>query len=304
MILSKRAGVFLILITACIWGSGPIFVRYLSGYLDVQTQNAFRYLSGSLSLFIIISIFFRSEFKQCLKVWKKLFITAFFVVIMQTFWVMALYRVLPAAASLIGKIGIVFTVVISFTFFPEERESIKSAKYILGTLLCLLGVMGVIFLKKGVTSMQMKWGIIFIVLSNLFWTFYSVYVQKTLRNYNIVAFTPYIFAIAACSFFLIALIEGNPLVVIHLPPRILFILFISGLFCIGLAHSIYYFAIRATGIALASSILLISPFLTAIFSYFIFGEILTKGQLISGAVLLTGGYIVSMSKGIKYHRRS
>ena len=111
------------------------------------------------------------------------------------------------------------------------------------------------------------------------------------------------FAIAACSFFLMALIKGNPLAVIHLPPRILFILFISGLFCIGLAHSIFYFAIRATGIALASSILLISPFLTAIFSYFIFGEILTAGQLISGAALLTGGYIVSMSKGIKHHRR-
>ncbi|MFH1904543.1 MAG: DMT family transporter [bacterium] len=304
MRLNKRRGIVLILITACIWGFGPIFVRYLSKYLDVQTQNAFRYLSGSLSLFIIVSIFFRSELKQCLKVWKKLFITAFFLIIMQTFWVMALYRVLPAFVSLIGKISIVLTVIVSFVFFPEERESIKSAKYILGTLLCLLGVIGVIFFKGGVTSLQMKWGIVFAILANLFWTFYAVYVQKTLRNYNIVAFTPYVFAIGACSFFLMAFIKGNPLAIIHLPPRILFILFISGLFCIGLAHSIYYFAIRATGIALASSILLISPFLTAIFSYFIFGEILTAGQLISGTVLLTGGYIVSKSKGIKYHHRS
>ena len=143
MKLSKGQGIALIVITACMWGLGPIFVRYLSGYLDVHTQNAFRYLSGSLSLFIIVSIFFRSEFKQCLKVWKKLFITAFFLIIMQTFWVMALYRVLPAFVSLIGKISIVLTVIVSFVFFPEERESIKSAKYILGTLLCLLGVIGV-----------------------------------------------------------------------------------------------------------------------------------------------------------------
>ena len=304
MRLSKGQGIVLILITACIWGFGPIFVRYFSKYLDVHTQNAFRYLSGSLSLFIIVSIFFRSEFKQCLKAWKKLFLTAFFLIIMQTFWVMALYRILPAIASLIGKISIVLTVIVSFVFFPEERESIKSTKYILGTLLCLVGVIGVIFFKEGVTSLQMKWGIVFVLLANLFWTFYAVYVQKTLRNYNAVVFTPYVFAIAACSFFLMAFIKGNPSAVIYLPPRILFMLFISGLFCIGLAHSIYYFAIRATGIALASSILLISPFLTAIFSYFIFGEILTAGQLISGAALLTGGYIVSMSKGIKHHSRS
>ncbi|MBU0477028.1 DMT family transporter [bacterium] len=299
MKLSKGQGIALIVITACIWGFGPIFVRYFSKYLDVHTQNAFRYLSGSLSLFIIVSIFFRSEFRQCLKVWKKLFITAFFLIIMQTFWVMALYRVLPAFVSLIGKISIVLTVIVSFMLFPEERESIKSAKYILGTLLCLLGVIGVIFFKGEVTSLQMKWGIIFIILANLFWTFYAVYVQKTLRNYNIVAFTPFVFIISAFVFFLMALIEGNPLAIIHLPIRVLFILFISGLFCIGLAHSVYYFAIRATGIAMASSILLISPLLTAIFSYFIFGEILTTGQLASGAVLLTGGYIVSKSKGIK-----
>jgi len=304
MSLSKGWGVFLIIITAVMWAFGPIFVRYFSGYLGPQTQNAFRYLSGSLSLFIIVSIFFRKEFKQCLKVWPKLLITSFFAIIMQTFWVLALYRVLPAIATLVGKISIVFTVVISFVFFHEERESIKSIKYISGTLLCLLGVIGVILFKKGVTSIQMKWGIIFIILANLFWTFYAVYVQKTLRNYNIVAFTPYVLAIGACSFFLMALIKENPLAIVYLPPKILFLLFISGLFCIGLAHSIYYFAIRATGIALASSILLVSPFLTAIFSYFIFGEILTAGQLISGAVLLTGGYIVSMSKGIKYHRRS
>jgi len=270
MKLSKGWGIALIAVTACMFGIGPIFVRYLSQYLDVQTQNAFRYLSGSLSLFIIVSIFFRKEVKQCLKAWKKLFITAFLLIVMQTFWVMALYRILPALVSLIGKISIVFTVVISFALFPEERESIKSAKYILGTLLCLSGVIGVILFKEGVTSLQMKWGIIFIILANLFWTFYNVYVQKTLRNYNTVAFTPYVFAISACAFFLIALIKENPVAIIHLPPKVLFILFISGLFCIGIAHSIYYFAIRATGIALASSILLLSPFLTAIFSYFIF----------------------------------
>ncbi|MCK4401860.1 DMT family transporter [bacterium] len=304
MSLSKGWGIALVAVTACMFGIGPIFVRYLSQYLDVQTQNAFRYLSGSLSICIIASIFFRKELKQCLKIWPKLLAASFFIVIMQTFWTLSLYRILPATATLIGKISIVFTVVISFAFFPEERESIKSAKYILGTLLCLSGIIGVTLLKEGVTSLQMKWGIIFIILANLFWTFYNVYVQKTLRNYNTVAFTPYVFAISACAFFLIALIKENPLAIIYLPPKVLLILFISGLFCIGLAHSIYYFAIRVTGIALASSILLMSPLLTAIFSYFIFGEILTVGQLISGAVLLIGGYIVSKSKGIKYHCRS
>lgn len=299
MKLSKGQGVALILITACIWAFGPIFVRYFSAFLDVHTQNAFRYLSASVSLFVIVSIFFRKELKQCLKIWPKLLVTSFFIVIMQTFWVLSLYRILPAIATLIGKISIVLTVVISFMFFHEERESIKSIKYISGTLLCLLGVIGVILFKKGVTSIQMKWGIIFIILANLFWTFYAVYVQKKLRNYNTLAFMPYVLIVSSFVFFVLAMIKGNPLSIIHLPPKVLFMLFISGLSCIGLTHSIYYFAIRATGIALASSILLISPFLTAILSYFIFGEILTMGQLISGAIILIGGYIVSMSKGIK-----
>ena len=304
MKLSKGQGVVLVVITACIWAFGPIFVRYFSAFLDVHTQNAFRYLSASVSLLIISLIFFRKELKQCLKIWPKLLITSFFIVIMQTFWTLSLYRILPATATLIGKISIVFTVVMSFMFFHEERESIKSIKYISGTLLCFFGVIGVIFLKKEMTSLQMKLGIIFVVLAELFWTLYAVYVQKKLKSYNTLAFMPYVLIISFFVFSVLAMIKGNPMAIIYLPPKALFFLFISGLFCIGIAHSIYYFAIRATGIALASSVLLVSPFLTAIFSYFIFGEILTVGQLISGAIILIGGYIVSKSKGIKHHQRS
>ena len=295
---SKKWGVLLIMLTCCLWSVGPLFVRYLSQYLDVHTQNAFRYLAGSISLFVIGLIFFPRELKQSLELWKKILITTFFLIIMQTFWVMALYRLLPAVAVLIGKISIVFTVVISFIFFPEERGNIKSKKYIFGTILCLAGVCGVMFFKRGVFSFQLKLGVIFIILAHIFWTFYAVYVQKALRAYNIVAFIPYVFIISAGVFFLMALAEGNPLVIIHLPAKVLFILFISGFFCIGLAHSIYYFALRTTGLAMASSMLLVAPFMTAGFSYFIFNERLSAGQLLSGGVLLMGGYIVSRGKGI------
>jgi drug/metabolite transporter (DMT)-like permease len=299
MNITKGKGVLLLFVLALIWSLAPIFVRYLSLHLDQPTQNAYRYFFGGMPLLICSLVFFREQMKSALTRWRWLVLAATLLTMYQALWVLAVYRVLPTACSLIIKISVFYSMVISFIAFPEERPVIKSLPYLGGTFLSLAGVIGVILFKKNLGDIEIQVGVILLFLAALCWNLYAAVVQKTLRAQNVMGYTPLLFLASSSVFFIWSSVRGDPLVIFKLSGKVLTAAVLSGLFCIGIAQTIYYAVLKSTGIAMASSLLLISPLLTGIISYIIFGEILTFGQIVSGAVLISGAFVVSRCRGIK-----
>jgi drug/metabolite transporter (DMT)-like permease len=80
-----------------------------------------------------------------------------------------------------------------------------------------------------------------------------------------------------------------------------FLLVSSALIGIALGHVFYYAAIARLGVAIASGVIQLAPFLTAAGAMVLFGEKLTAGQWESGFIVLAGALLLLKAE---QHRRS
>jgi drug/metabolite transporter (DMT)-like permease len=86
----------------------------------------------------------------------------------------------------------------------------------------------------------------------------------------------------------VMLIFGDPSDALAMPASGIVLLLISSLVGIAAAHVLYYIAISRLGVALVSGTTLLSPFLTAAASQFIYNERLLPQQWLGGIVLVLG----------------
>jgi drug/metabolite transporter (DMT)-like permease len=70
------------------------------------------------------------------------------------------------------------------------------------------------------------------------------------------------------------------------------VLILSGLLAIGLGHSLFYRAIPVLGVSVSTSIGLLTPLLSSLISYVVFGDVLSVIQLAGAAGLLSGCFLI------------
>lgn len=90
---------------------------------------------------------------------------------------------------------------------------------------------------------------------------------------------------------------GTVGLVTKVPWHVNAILVVSGLLCIGIAHPLYYPALKELGLSVCATILLSTPVGTLLLSHWIFGEVLTAGQIMFGLVHLSGGAFTILVSG-------
>ena len=71
---------------------------------------------------------------------------------------------------------------------------------------------------------------------------------------------------------------------------------VSGITLIGLAHTLYFYAIKRLGVSICATMMLTTPQGTAVLSRSMFGERLTTGQWAGGALLIAGGALTLLAK--------
>ena len=277
-----------ITIAAFIWIWPAILIKILSFYFDNYTQNFYRYLAGSFVLIIINLIFYRKELFNSLKEIKNFIFPTILVFAFQITSVAGIYMLTPTIAVLIGKSSVFFTTLFSFIFFVDERKIIKSKSFIFGSLLAIIGVCGVIIGKSGLHLNSFNLGAILILISSVLWALYTIVIKVRVQKTDPFVSASIIFTMSLPLFFISALLFGNMRTLYATPKNIILILFLSGIFCVGIANAFNYKSIKLIGTVISSNLILITPFFTAIFSYIIFKEVLTLYQILSGIILLIG----------------
>ena len=112
--------------------------------------------------------------------------------------------------------------------------------------------------------------------------------KKIVRKTNTLVSVSIIFSLATPFFLIGSLLFGDIGAVFKAPALVNVLLFVSGICCVGIANAFNYKSIKMLGTAISSNFILITPFFTAILSYYIFGETLTFWKIISGVVLIAG----------------
>ena len=269
------------------WSLGPIFITYLTGYVDSWTQNLLRYSAACLFWlpFLLLSIK-RKQFDA--RIWRKAIVPAAANIAMQSLWAGAFYYIGPAFMVLLTKTSVIWIAGFSFAFFADERPLVKSNRFWFGLLLSVIGVVGVMYYKEDLAATSTITGIVITLAAAFMWGVYTVSVKIAFRDIDSRSGFSVISIYTVAGLCVLALLFGRPQDCVTMGLWQWACVVISGVTAIALGHVLYYAAIKRIGATIPALVILSQPFAVLAISNVVFGESLNVFQLLFGMVLLAG----------------
>lgn len=292
------SGYLAIFATVVIWSTPSLFQFYLIRYYEPWSQNFYRYLVAFFFVLPFVFLRFRAKggrldgaaFIACL-------IPSLPNVVHQITQTVALYHMGPGVYAIFGRSTVIFTALLALIFFPEERRVVRQWQFQVGTVLGLIGAVGVVCFQEGwqAGALPLR-GFAIAFMASFCWALYSVLVKRPsallgpIRSFGVISFIT--------SFLLLPLTIafGKIETPLHVDAGVNIILIVSAVTCISLAHVLYYVAIRKVGVALSQTLQLICPAGALGLSALFFGERLTHAQLWSAGLLLFGAFLAMRVK--------
>lgn len=291
--MSAGMGVLTILMTLVGWSSIPLFLRYFSEHIDPWTSNGWRY--GASALFwapVLIVTALSGRWPAGL--WRAALIPGTINVCGQICFVWAHYRIEPGLLTFGLRSQILFAAAGAYLLFPQERAVIRTPTYLLGALLVVMGTSGSILLSPQSIDWTRLSGVGLAVASGGLFACYALSVRKYLPMVSsVMAFAAISQLTAVVMVGLMFLLgERFGATVWELSREQFVWLLLSALIGIALGHVFYYMSIARLGVAVSAGVLQLQPFLVAVASYLLFGEVLRLGQWLSGGVAVCGALLM------------
>jgi len=269
------------------WSFGPIFIKYLTGYVDSWTQNLLRY--SVACLFWLPFLVFSIKTKRLdHRVWRRALIPAIANILMQSLWAAAFYYIGPAFMVLQTKTNIIWIAGFSFIFFSDERALARSKRFWIGLTLSVVGLIGVMYHEVNLAEAGIITGIIIAQATAFMWGVYTISVKIAFKDIDSRSGFSVISIYTVAGLAVCALLFGKVETAAQMGAWQWACIVISGVASIALAHTLYYAAIRRIGATIPALVILAQPFFVLAISYMVFGESMNTFQLFFGIVLLIG----------------
>jgi drug/metabolite transporter (DMT)-like permease len=286
---TKIKAIAAIATVAAFWALPAIFIYYLTPHFDAHTQNLYRYLAATIILWMLTLGTRRDRIAAPLRQAARPFlVTAVVNTAYQLIWASTLYFIKPGMAVLLIRVNVVFTAVLVYVLYKDERHIVRNWRYLAGMAGTLIGSIGILKGGREVLAGSQWIGVTLALSAGLFWSLYALSIKNLMKHTDPTVGFAYVAAITTGLLVPVAVICGDPARILSVPWYIPLVVVASGLICIGLTHPLYYYAIRHLGAAVSSTVILASPVFTVIISAAAFGERLTGEQLLYGLVLLGG----------------
>ena len=291
-------GYLAIFATVVIWSTPSLFQFYLIRYYEPWSQNFYRYFVAFLAVLPFVLLRFRRDGPRVdFQAFVACLIPSLPNVIHQITQTVALYHMGPGVYAIFGRSTVIFTALLALILFPEERVIIRQWQFQVGTVLGLLGAVGVIYFQEGwqAGAVPLR-GFVIAFIASFCWALYSVLVKRPsarlgpIRSFGVISF------ITSALLLPLTILFGKIGTPLQVPGSVNLILIISAVTCISLAHVLYYVAIRKVGVALSQTLQLICPAGALGLSALFFGERLTPPQLWSAGLLLLGAFLAMRVK--------
>jgi len=296
-------GYLAIFATVIIWSLPSLFQYFLlQHHYDIWSQNFYRYSVACLAIapFVVFRLkrggprLDRRAFALCL-------LPAVPNVVHQITQVLALEYIGPGVYAIFARLSVVVTALLALIMFPEERQILRQWQFQIGALLGILGAIGVFLFQpsSGLGHFPVR-GLVIACIATSCWALYGVLVKRpsmklgSIRSFGLISF------ITSALLFPLSFAFGNIAAPVQVSWFVNFILVVSAILCITIAHVLYYVAIQELGVALAQTLQLLCPLGALILSAIIFHERFTHLQLVSAAILLLGAFLAMRVKPIAF----
>lgn len=289
----RQKGIGALAVVLVAWSFSSPVVKYLMAHYDPWTQNAYRYAAG---MAVLVPFLVRRRRGLDRRALLRLLVPAAPNLLHQVSWVAGLVWIFPALASFLNKSSVLFAAAMAYFLFPDERWLFRSKRFLAGVALSLAGTLGLALLRPDLRELNINLGVLLVLVAAAGWAMYSVAAKRPAEQlgatlafsvvsvYTTVALAAMAWAWGDLGRWWAAPAEANAVMIA------------SGVVCIGLAHTLYFYAIQKLGVAICATMMLTTPLGTMVLSRWMFGERLSGGQLVGGALLLAGGALTLLAK--------
>ena len=282
-----------LLVSTLGWALAPVFIRYLSLHYDPYTQSFVRYISAAVALVPWCLYRYPKELRRALGRWPLLAGIALLTLVLQTAWTIAIYHTTATAAQLILKVQVPMVILMSFLVFREERFVILSPRFLIGTVLALVGVTGVLMRNPSVRwfpAFDIAFALLMLV--NVCWSFYIVGSRHACKDLHPVPMFTVVATMVSIGFLPVMLIKGDTASIVAAGWWVGFIAFLSGMISISIAHSAFHYAQVRLGAAFCTSLQLANPLATYVVALCLWSDEALNALQWTGAVVLVVGSIL------------
>ncbi len=306
--LSRRAegfrsqAVVALVVSILCWASIPLFLKHFSSLLDAWTLNAYRYsVAAALYLPWLVARSRRREVAR--RLWKAAVLPTFFNIVSQNLWTWAPYFINPGLMSFLARGSVIWAVTGSFLLFPDERPAISSRPFGIGLSLAAVGYLGLMLQQGALSDCSTAGGILIMLACGVFTAGYALTVRRFLTNTDARVAFAVIALYTAASANALMVIFGHPDQALSLGVKTTLLLILSAVLGLAIAQVAYYVAVARLGVAICSSSMFMTSFLTTLASGLLFGERFTLGQWLAGGLLILGGITLLRSGRYLGHSR-
>jgi drug/metabolite transporter (DMT)-like permease len=284
--------------TVLIWSTPSLFQFYLLRYYEPFAQNFYRYSFAFLAILPLALYRFRRSGPPLS--WNLLgicLLPALPNVVHQLTQVASLHYMGPGVYAVFIRSSVIMTALLALVFFPEERWIIRQWQFQLGTLLGLFGAVGVFWFQPSFQAGHVSLvGLAIAFTASFCWALYGVLVKRPAARFGTILSFCAISFLTSILLLPLTFVFGKIATPLQVGAEVNWILIGSAVFCITLAHVLYYFAIREIGVALSQTLQLLSPLGAVLLSTWIFHERFSHAQLWCAGVLLFGAFLATRVK--------
>ncbi len=272
------------IISAASFGSLIIFVKlgYDNG-LNTKEMLVYRFISGSLFMFLFILFYKAKSLKPTAKLIKKAILTGAFLYTAQSFCFFSSVKyVSPSVAELLLYIYPAFVTFLSILIYREKITLFKI------TYIAVI-IIGFIFIFQDALHSKLKIiGVVFSISAMIIYSVYLIVVQRFLEQESPLSFTFYTILFASISFSVIFGLPTHPLA-----ENQLLIIISLGLITTVVSISFLFAAIELIGSSLTSIFSSFEPVVTIILSFLVLGIGMNKYQIIGAILIITGVFMAN-----------
>ncbi|MBI3912004.1 MAG: DMT family transporter [Armatimonadetes bacterium] len=281
-----------------IFGWPPILIRFLAPHFGPVTQSFYRYLAAGAFL-LAFGALTGHEWRLPRGGLRVLALPISILFVHQLCFMWGTYLVPAVTAALIAKTNVLFTAGLAYALLREERAVLRHPMFWAGAGLAVAGVLGVTEGNAEAATRTNPIGVGLLLLAALSWSLYAVLVKRVVgvvSPFALAAWAP----LLACALFLpLALLPRSHPIAGHFgevwsaPLWASTLLLTAGVVVIGIGNGCYYYAIRALGPSICSTVMLVTPLVTASFAPLVLHETLTLRQMAFGTLLLFGCFMLT-----------
>lgn len=193
-------------------------------------------------------------------------------------------------ASMLSKMSTLFTLLIGVVWLGERLLPLQ----LLGSAVAISGVFIISFQPSGDV---LQIGSMLVVISTAGYALHTAIVKRNGGEMDFLNF--FFFRLLLTTVCLAALVLTRPATAWAAPPPVGWLLvLVTGTVDVVISRSLYYLALRRIAMSLHAIILTVSPVVSIVWAYFLFGTFPGPQQLLGGCAVLAGVFIATRTRRI------